>query len=133
MGQPLRRWVLLADTKRARVVEIVGASGEARTVANLVFRNDVELFEMEIGSPQASPGPEYRFAVRVLTEISSHAADDAFDQLVIAASPAMLRHLNDAMPESMFGRLGPEIVGDLAHMPDEALAGKFGDRVFRLH
>ena len=138
MVRALRRWVLLADTTRARVVEIVGASGEARTVANLVFRND---FKSCAGPTKTGPGsaagdegdPSFRFAVRVLDEISSHAAEDAFDLLVLAAPPPMLLHLHNAMPANMLTRLGPEIAGNLAHVSDSGLVHELGDQVFRLH
>ena len=137
MVRPLRRWILLADTLRAHVVEIVGESREARTMANLVFRNDFMPCAKPTEDRPAGASDrverERHFAVRVLTEISSHAAEDAFDQLVIAAPPGMLRHLRNAMPLSMAELIGPEIESDLTHVPADCLVQELSNQVFRLH
>lgn len=152
MSRPIRRWILIADASRARVVEVVGSSGEPQTLANLVFRNDVKSLQdimadrpgrsfdsagkgrhaMVDSSDPVAEG-ERRFAEVVLTEIESHVGDDEFDRFLVVAPAKMLHHLRQAMPHTLADRLESEIDKDLTHIPTEGLVKALGESVFRLH
>ncbi|MCB1472544.1 MAG: host attachment protein [Rhodobiaceae bacterium] len=152
MPRPIRRWILIADASRARVVEVLGASGDPQTLANLVFRNDVkkaqDIMADRPGRTFDSAGKgrhamvdssdpvgeaERRFAASVLSEIESHASDDAFDRFVVVAPPSMLHHLRREMPQRLAERLEREIDKDLTHVPTDGLVKALGSEVFPLH
>jgi protein required for attachment to host cells len=133
-----RRWYVVADGARARIVAINGRNviaplGEQFVGANLKSR--------EILADRPGRGHESRGAIRHakepptdphrkvkadfardLAEVLEHElSTHKYDELVLVAAPQTLGDLRSSLPETVRRRVVAEIDKDITHVPDHEL------------
>ncbi|MGZ5959005.1 MAG: host attachment protein [Myxococcaceae bacterium] len=120
-------WVLVADGRHARVLEVEDAGLPPR------LRSTVQPPPPEGGShppehgwthgPDPHPEHERQRFVHALVQMLEHgAAENRFRNLVLVAEPHMLGLLRDALPRGLADRLRKSIAKDWTHLPDTELA-----------
>ncbi len=140
-----RRWYVVADGVRARVVELNGGNVTSPLGEDFI---GVNLKSREINADRPGRGHESRGTVRHakepptdphrkvkadfardLAEVLEHElALHRYDELVIVAAPQTLGDLRATLPETVRKRVVKEIDKDITHLPDHQL----GERLMRL-
>lgn len=118
-------WVLVADARNARVLEVEDAGLPAR------LRNTVKAPPSEERSPPEhgwthgddprAGEDERRFAHALAKTLERGAADNQYHHLVLVAPPGLLGVLRESLPRGLADRLRASTAKDWAHVPDGEL------------
>lgn len=130
----LRRWILIADTARARIVERLGTGRNTRILEPYRFDSEMSLRRRlpcdrivrvrgPFGIMRRAIKPECerpctqvtRFACGLADLLRERSAKGDFDRLLIIAPPAMLRDLRAAMISTVRAKVIAEIDTDLTN------------------
>lgn len=140
-------WILVADGQRAKVYCNTGPGKDLTAEPGLEFaRSGPRSHDMTSDKPgrmKASAGAsgssgmtprvdphdaaERAFAGRLAEMLDHAAARKRFDRLILAAAPAMLGHLRDALAAPTRKLIGGEIPKDLTKIASAKLAAHFSD------
>jgi protein required for attachment to host cells len=143
-----RRWYVVADGVRARVVALDGRNVIAPLGEQFI---GVNLKSREINADRPGRGHESRGMVRHskeqptdphrkakadfardLAEVLEHElALHKYDELVIVAAPQTLGDLRATLPETVRKRIVTEIDKDITHVPDHQLAERLTELTSR--
>jgi protein required for attachment to host cells len=120
-------WVLVADARQARVLEVEDAGLPPRLLTTV-----------PAPPPEGRPHPpehgwthgpdprsehEHQRLVKALVQTLEHGeAENRFRHLVVVAPPHLLGHLRDGLPPGLAKRLRKSLAKDWAHLADAELA-----------
>ena len=135
--KPARTWILIADGARGRILADHGAGGDPRAVDGLVFHGDHSTTHDLVSDregrnfgtrgprrsaidPHSDPHRELKraFAIQLSEELTSGLRDDAYDRLILIASPVTLGDLRAAISGEVKRKVKGEIAHDLTKMPN---------------
>lgn len=138
--KPPRRWVVVADWGRARVVDLGTATRPATTVDGMVFegvsRHPRDVMADQAGRTFDRMGPgrhamepgsdptadkERIFLATIIDALAHKADENAFDSLILVAPPRVLHRFRDLAPTRLRARIEREIGKDLNQLPTEDL------------
>lgn len=143
-----RIWILIADAGRARFYETLGVGKGLKSIESLSLDNelprsrDAQAGATKPGRGQAAGGIgrhaleptsdphrqfKRQFAEEVAAMIDGKLRAGAFDQLVVAAPPAMLGDLRAAYSAPVKHAIKSELHKDLTKIPEAELAGHLKD------
>lgn len=144
--KPIKTWVLIADGARARILENDGPGKGLTAIDRLVFAGDHgathDLVDDREGRTHASHGPgrsaidartdPHRELKRTfahhLADVLSHELDaDAFDRLVIVATPVTLGDLRKLLTPKVAAKVTGEVHKDLTKTPNGDIASHLDD------
>ena len=144
----IRTWILVADGARARILENDGPGRGLHAVEGMTFQADHaathDLVTEREGRSYSSQGPG-RSAIEARTDphrdlktsFSHHLADvltrahhnQAYDRLIIAASPVTLGDLRAAISDKVRATVSAELARDLTKLPNGELPSHFQDLI----
>jgi len=121
-------WVLVADARHARVLEVEDAGLLPRLRSTVNAPEPEGLYRPpEHGwthGPDPAPGEdERRLAHTLVQALERGAADNLFRHLVLVAPPHLLGVLRESLPRGLAERLRASTAKDWSHVPDAELAG----------
>jgi protein required for attachment to host cells len=145
-GTTMKTWILIADAAHARVLEASGPGKPLVPVPDFEMRADLPRSH-DLGTdrpgrthesvgttrhavePRSDPHRQLKhdFAVRVAERLDAAAAAKSFDRLVVAAPPAMLGDLRQAMHKQTHQLIAAEVPKDLVKVADRDLRPHFAD------
>lgn len=135
-------WVLLADSREARVVANEGVGKGFIPIKGGTWNAPPpKPFEDVQGVSHSSVGPSQHrlaprntnargddgFAREIADSLLKHLNKRAFERLIIVAEPKMLGHLRAAFEGPIAGVVMAEVAKDLIHVPINKLAGHLED------
>lgn len=138
-----RAWFVLADGRRARVLEEAKRGAPLSELATMAISEE-ELYEPQDRPPRAqdSSGPhrhamdggrnlheaeEEKFLKRVADHVSEAHKNGQFEHLVIAAAPRALGLLRNALPDAVKAKIKAEAAKDLIDEDVRALKTRLKD------
>lgn len=142
--KPIRTWVLVADGKRARILENLGPGKGLKSVEGLEFSNALPSGDeganergrtFESATPARSSlepptDPERlskrRFAADLGRAVRTKLEDGAYDRLVLVAPAQMLGELRAEIDEHVRKVVTGDLSADLTHMKDDEVARHLG-------
>jgi protein required for attachment to host cells len=142
----MRTWILIADAAHARVLETRGIGKSLIAVPDFEMSADLPRSH-DLGTdrparthesvgktrhaiePRNDPHRQlkHEFAARVAERLDAAAAARSFDRLLIAAPPAMLGDLRQALHKQTQDRIAAEVPKDLVRTADRDLRPHFAD------
>ena len=139
--KPTRTWVLIADGARARILENLGPGHGLTALDGLVFHGDHsathDLVSDRQGRSFSSHGPgrsaieahtdphrdlKTKFANRLAEALTNGLEQNAFDRLVIVASPVTLGDLRSVISDRVRAKVVGEVAQDLTKLPNGEIA-----------
>lgn len=133
----IKKWILIADGARARIIECLGTGKDTRIVelyrseehhppSHELGRDRPARVHDSVGPSRHSVEPkldphrqlETKFADQLADVLNERLAAGEFDRLVIIAPPAMLGDLRKALSESVRANVVAEIAKDLTKAAD---------------
>ena len=139
--KPTRTWVLIADGARARILENLGPGHGLTARDGLVFHGDHsathDLVSDRQGRSFSSHGPgrsaieahtdphrdlKTKFANRLAEALTNGLEQNAFDRLVIVASPVTLGDLRSVISDRVRAKVVGEVAQDLTKLPNGEIA-----------
>lgn len=145
-GKMTRTWLLIADGRRAKVVQADGVRGSFRSVDDMA--RSIELpknREIQADKPgrtfdsigagrhaKESPTDPQRnlkreFAKRLMDELRQAMLAKRFDRVIMVAPPAFLGDLRAALPKNLRDKVAAEVAADLTNTPQQELHGHLQD------
>lgn len=143
--KPISTWVLIANARKAYVLDYQGPSKGLKPLADLVFESaaPAEFSDgptvghhrhghgrHEIAQSDPARSAEQAFAAQLAGALKTKAQAGAFERLLVAAAPHMLGSLRAAMSKDVSARIIGELPKDLtqvalqdmpAHLEDHLL------------
>ena len=140
--KPTRTWILIADGARARILSNDGPGHGLKALEGFEFSGDHsathDLVDDREGrsfsshghgrsayEPLTDPHRELKtkFAHQLADVLANGLATDAYDRLVIVASPVTLGDLRAAMSGHVQAKIVGEVAQDLTKLPNDNIAG----------
>ena len=137
----IRTWVLIADGARARILQNNGPGHGLTAVDGQVFEGDHsathDLVSDREGRSFSSHGPrrsaldarsdphrtlKSKFAHQLAEVLAQGHAHDAYDRLVIVASPVTLGDIRSAISDQVRAKVIGEVAQDLTKLPNSQVA-----------
>jgi len=120
-------WVLVADARHARVLEVEDAGLQPRLLSPVALpAPEGQSHPPERGwtnGPDPHPAhEEKRLAQALVQALERGAAENRFRHLVLVAPPHLLGVLRDSLPRGLADRLRASTAKDWGHVADSALA-----------
>ena len=144
--KPTRTWVLIADGARARILANNGPGHGLHAVDGLQFQGDHsathDLVSDQQGRSFSSHGPgrsaiashsdphrelKSKFAHHLADKLAHALVDNAYDRLVVVASPVTLGDLRAAMSDNVRNKIVGEVAQDLTKIPNDEVAEHIKD------
>ena len=144
--KPTRTWILIADGARARILESHGPASKLTAHSELVFKGDHsathDLVSDREGRSYSSQGPgrsaiephsdphrnlKSKFAHELATALAHGLDQNAYDRLVIVATPVTLGDLRSAISDHVRAKVVGEIDKDLTKLPNDEIASHLKD------
>jgi protein required for attachment to host cells len=137
--KPVRTWVLIADGRRARIVENLGRGQGLHAVEGMSFEAELppnrEIFSDKPGRSFESSSPtrhglstpdahrqlKQAFARQLARVLETKLAEGAFDRCVLVAPPETMGDLRRELPDRVREKVSGELVSDLTKVPDDRL------------
>lgn len=138
--KPTKTWILIADGARARILENDGPGHGLREVAGHEFSSDHaathDLVRDRQGRSHSSDGPgrsaieahtdphrqlKATFAHRLAEVLAQGLAQNAYDRLILVASPVTLGDLRHAISEQVKAKVTGELAQDLTKTPNSEI------------
>jgi protein required for attachment to host cells len=139
--KPIKTWALIADGARARILDNSGPGHSWTGVEGHVFDSDHaathDLVSDREGRSFSSQGPgrsaiashsdphrelKTTFAVRLAGILADGLSQNAYERLIIAASPVMLGDLRQAISDKVRATIIGEFPHDLTKIPNSEIA-----------
>ena len=139
--KPIKTWVLIADSARARILENDGPGKGLKALDRLVFEGDHaathDIVDDREGRTYSSHGPgrsaidahsdphrelKRTFAHHLADVLADELDRNAFDSLVIVATPVTLGDLRKLLPAKVAAKVTGEIHKDLTKTPNIEIA-----------
>ena len=140
--KPIVTWVLLADSREARVVANEGVGkgfiplkggtwkappSKPHEDAQGVSHSSVGASQHRLAPRNASTDGDDDFARDVAGKLTKHLKKREFERLIVVADPNMLGHLRRRFDGPLSDVVVAEVAKDLTHVPIGKLAGYLAD------
>lgn len=138
--KPIKTWILIADSSRARIVENTGPGRGLHPLAKMSwtapqpseFEDDPGRSFGSAGSMRHKMEPHQGngersdvFARALFTDLARLKRARRFDRLILCAPPAMLGSLRKHLPDQLRSDVTAEIAKDLVQISPAKLPGHF--------
>lgn len=119
-------WVLVADARQGRVLEVEDAGLEPRLRSTVKAEASEERVPPQhgwtSGDDPRGDEDERRFANALVKTLERGMADSHFQHLVFVAPPHLLGVLRESLPRGLADKLRASTAKDWSHVPDAELA-----------
>ncbi len=137
--KPVRTWVVIADSSRAKVVETTNKGRDVVPVEDMTFSAELppsreivsdkpgRSFESygharhSVHAPDPHRELKRAFAKSLAGALHAKFAEGRFDNLFVIAPPEMLGHLREALPKEVMSKVSGDLAQDLVKLPIQKL------------